>query len=424
MRKRKQLYLCLWLILFLPVVVLRGAESGQRPQPADSYQQFRLEADLERVKDRIRDLRARRNRELGDYQRYLDKLDELEEQADAMPPGFLETILDCRADVYETTRHPAEARDAYQRLVDEFPDSPRLNYRRGRVAYLDEKASKYAELAARPKLSTSERVARRMDRRIEENDPYPDIPESGSLGFLSYASEVMGRVRERLTSGELDPAAYAGDFDLLEEVYIRSDVADAALRFQLLSMQATIAWRIQQDVNEAVAILKRMEGEMAGTEMAGRIDQLIARIQGKNLPRAGQLFPDFTFTSMLGQRISLSDYRGKVVLIDFWATWCPPCIRELPNLRRAYRDFHGKGFEIIGISLDTDRDRLLRFLDQEQMLWPQFFDGQGWDNEISRHFNIRSIPATFLVGPDGRIIATDLRGDELEQALEEALSLE
>ena len=126
-------------------------------------------------------------------------------------------------------------------------------------------------------------------------------------------------------------------------------------------------------------------------------------------------------TAVDGAAIDLSKMRGKVVLIDFWATWCPPCRGEVPNEVAAYNKYHAKGFEIVGISLDQNKDALLAFTKEHGMVWPQYFDGQGWDNSVSESFGIDSIPAMWLVGKDGKVISTNAREDlagQVEKALQ------
>ena len=129
---------------------------------------------------------------------------------------------------------------------------------------------------------------------------------------------------------------------------------------------------------------------------------------------------DIKFTSVDGKDVDLAKLRGKVVLVDFWATWCPPCRGEVPNVVAAYKKYHGQGFDIIGISLDQDKSALLSFTKEHDMTWPQDFDGQGWGNQISSGFGIQSIPAMWLVGKDGKLITTDAREDlagNIEKAL-------
>jgi thiol-disulfide isomerase/thioredoxin len=120
---------------------------------------------------------------------------------------------------------------------------------------------------------------------------------------------------------------------------------------------------------------------------------------------------DLKFTAVDGKEVDLASLRGKVVLIDFWATWCPPCRGEVPNVVAAYQKFHGQGFEIVGISLDQDKDALMAFTKQNGMVWPQYFDGKGWDNSISSGFGIQSIPAMWLVDQKGVLVTTDGRDD-------------
>jgi thiol-disulfide isomerase/thioredoxin len=120
---------------------------------------------------------------------------------------------------------------------------------------------------------------------------------------------------------------------------------------------------------------------------------------------------DLKFTAVDGTKIDLSSMKGKVVLIDFWATWCPPCRGEVPNVVAAYKKYHDKGFEIVGISLDSDKSALLAFTKEHDMTWPQYFDGAGWDNKISKGFGIDSIPAMWIVGKDGKVATTNGRDD-------------
>jgi thiol-disulfide isomerase/thioredoxin len=129
---------------------------------------------------------------------------------------------------------------------------------------------------------------------------------------------------------------------------------------------------------------------------------------------------DLKFTAVDGSEVDLAKMRGKVVLIDFWATWCGPCVGEVPHVVEAYKKLHDKGFEIVGISLDKDKQRLLNFTKEKGMTWPQFFDGKGWQNEISSRFGIHSIPAMWLIDKQGMLATTQARGDlagEVEKLL-------
>jgi thiol-disulfide isomerase/thioredoxin len=118
---------------------------------------------------------------------------------------------------------------------------------------------------------------------------------------------------------------------------------------------------------------------------------------------------EMKFTAVDGREVDLAKMRGKVVLIDFWATWCGPCVAELPNVLKAYKELHPKGFEIVGISLDSDKAELEAFVKEKGMEWPQFFDGKGWKNEIATTYDIQSIPAMWLVDQKGMVVDTSAR---------------
>jgi thiol-disulfide isomerase/thioredoxin len=120
---------------------------------------------------------------------------------------------------------------------------------------------------------------------------------------------------------------------------------------------------------------------------------------------------DLHFTAVDGREVDVSKLKGKVVLVDFWATWCGPCVAELPHVKEAYEKNHAKGFEIVGVSLDQEKASLTEFVSGHQMEWPQYFDGQGWENKLAGQFGITSIPAMWLIDKKGNLRDLHARAD-------------
>lgn len=165
--------------------------------------------------------------------------------------------------------------------------------------------------------------------------------------------------------------------------------------------------------------VNRARRDLAGRDATGRISLMLDRLKGLlDTPQLGDVL-DIKFTSTDNRTVDLAALKGKVVLVDFWASWCGPCVREMPHVVSAYEKFHAKGFEIIGISLDESQEAMQSFVRAKGMKWPQYFDGKGWDNELARRYGVLRIPTNYLVGRDGRIIAMDLKGEQLMAKLTE-----
>lgn len=153
------------------------------------------------------------------------------------------------------------------------------------------------------------------------------------------------------------------------------------------------------------------------------IADIIMQVEAFQPTEVGDKFANIKGQAIDGQEISLSDYagKGKIVLVDFWASWCPPCIAELPHIVKIYEKYKDKGFEIVGVSLDEDKDAWETATKEYGVVWPQFSNLKGWDEPAARAYNVQSIPHTILLDKDGIIIDKDLRSEALNKKLEELL---
>ncbi|HUJ72098.1 MAG TPA: TlpA disulfide reductase family protein [Verrucomicrobiae bacterium] len=131
---------------------------------------------------------------------------------------------------------------------------------------------------------------------------------------------------------------------------------------------------------------------------------------------------DLKFTAVDGTEVDLAKLRGKVVLVDFWATWCGPCRMEVPNVVATYNQLQKQGFEVVGISLDRDKQQLIDFTKKSGMKWPQYFDGKVWDNELGKRFGIQAIPAAWLVDKKGFVRSLEARGSNLGDQVKKLLA--
>lgn len=138
----------------------------------------------------------------------------------------------------------------------------------------------------------------------------------------------------------------------------------------------------------------------------------------------GNIAPEFYQNDTLGKPVALSSFRGKYVLVDFWASWCGPCRRENPQVVKAFQKFQGKGFTVLGVSLDQPgaKDRWMDAIHKDGLTWTHVSDLKYWENEVAKQYGIRAIPQNFLLDPGGKIVAKNLNGETLTKKLEELLN--
>lgn len=172
------------------------------------------------------------------------------------------------------------------------------------------------------------------------------------------------------------------------------------------------------NLEDMKAVRAKLDASLNGTSYVQQIESMIARMEKVQV---GSEAPDFTLLDVDGNPVSLSSFRGKYVLVDFWAAWCPDCRKENPNIVSAWEKYKDKNFAVLGVSLDRNRDHWLAAIEKDKLAWTQVSDLKYWSSEAAVLYCIRWIPMSFLIDPEGKIVAVGLEGEELHNKLEELL---
>lgn len=344
---------------------------------------------------------------------------------------------------------PAEAPQNFAVLLDEPEGQPARLFvdSNGNGDLTDDPAAEWTSRAVKgsdgkvySQYSGAAKVALRLDGetqevtlkfyRFDKRDPARAALASAIFHYPDYGREGEVKVGEKTYQAMLVDRRATGDFrgkaSAENGVQLFLDLNESG-RFEA----ATEAFHVREPFNVAGQTY-----ELAGLTAGGGSFhvQKSAKVapEKKAAPRpellaAGQPAKVFKAKRTDGTEVDFpASYKGKIVLLDFWATWCGPCIGELPHLTAAYEKFHAKGFEVLGISLDRagDEKKLANFTKEKNMPWPQVFDGKYWQAEVAALYGVRSIPTAYLVdGDTGQVIANSgLRGSELEKTIEAALA--
>ena len=260
-----------------------------------------------------------------------------------------------------------------------------------------------------------------------------DLYTSFANSQKGYGSELEYFANERFQYADFSGEGFAGNpwvFEAFREVttiLLQSGLpAEAAGQYLdgYLALASNYPAVHKLALGGVVATLRQQQSRIAGDFAKRYLERygeeepeakamLTAEVERLSAFSGERPAPEFSQELLTGGEAGPQDYRGKILLVDFWASWCGPCRRENPNVVKMYDEFKGDGFEILGVSLDKDRDRWAAAVEKDGLTWPQVSDLRGWSNAAGRLYGVSSIPATFLLDREGKIVARNLRGEAL-----------
>jgi peroxiredoxin len=253
---------------------------------------------------------------------------------------------------------------------------------------------------------------------------YLDLLEKVIDKYPEFRKDILQGKIQALDKLERNQEAVlvAIELDILEGEKEVGKACDVAWRYSILNdTENAFKWaKVSADRGLQNYLYYTMYNEFTPLQNHPKFNELIEQI--KENAGFGKPAKQFVREDISGKEISFEKYLGKVVLIDFWATWCSPCLAEMPNLKKLYDEFKDQDFEIIGISVDTDKEQLNKYLKEKGIEWPIIFGGKGWNDETKELYGVQLIPASWVIDKKGIVRHSQIKGEKLRNAIAELIN--